>query len=216
MIPKSPITHCLALAGLMLVGCQNTPKPSAAVTEKPDADLVMMSGVGGRQAAGSAFGLKPMTLEELTACGKRLVAMNQESAQLKVLIKKLTAKKADIARQVEELEVERSKVDVGSRQKVADFNRRLEQNRDVISQYNSQSEDYNGKVNALSLESNQFNANCASRAYRASDAEKLPADLLAAMRGNSQVTDIPLIDDGLKSESHPTEGTHLPGTSSRR
>ena len=215
MTIKSKLIHCFFVAGLFLSGCQNTSKTTVTVTEKPDADLVMMPGFGGRPAKGSAFGLKPMTLEELTACGKSLVAMNQASAQLQALSKKLDARKSDIARQVESLEAERSQVDVRSRQKVADFNHRLEQNRGVISQYNAELDSYNSKVNAVSLQGNQFNTGCANRAYRSSDADKLPADLLAAMRNNSSTTDIPLLEDSLPSPTDSDAGVHLPASSGK-
>jgi hypothetical protein len=154
-----------------------------------------------------------MTFEELSKCGTKLVNLKKESAQSKAKSHKLSIENAELDKQSLALGAERLKVNVTSTKQVDDFNKRLNQHRILISQYNDRTQAHNSKASALIIRTNDFNTFCANRSYRQSDFNRLPAELNAAIASNSEISDIPLTEEDVSAGHSAKKRIHIPATS---
>ena len=199
----------VALVCIFLSGCQISPKPEPTAAEQPDPDIVVMPGFGDSEVSSLLVGVKPMTFEELAKCGTKLVNLKKESAQSKADNRKLSIQKAELDKQYQSTEVERSKVNVASTKQVDNFNKLVNQNRKLISQYNDSVNAHNSKASAIVIQTNDFNTFCAGRSYRQSDFNRLPPNLSTAIASNSEISDIPLIEEAVQSNSSVKKRIHI-------
>lgn len=199
---------------ILLPACQNTPpKAQETSSNQPEPDLVMMPGAGGTSSRAPTIGVKAMTIEELTTCAGKIDKLVKETAGLKTESNLLEKKKIEVDNENKALELQRGKVDKTNPKKVAEFNKLLLKQMEVVKASNEAVSAYTRKANDYNLRSNDYNANCVHRAYRQSDLEKLPADLRLAMEVRSETLDIPILEDAPVAETASPSGTvHLGGS----
>lgn len=193
----NPLRHAAILGGLLISACQSPQPKIDSNRALLDGDIIVMEGRGGlagKQGTLSLMGIQPMTFEELSHCADNIVDSNHRQKQLDSANRQLFAQQAELDRQTKALDAERAVVDVHSASQVNAYNKRVEQNRVSISQFNSNVATYNAKANQLNGMINQFNAACANRGYRRSDYARLSEQLRLAIQTRSEATDIPLIE----------------------
>lgn len=199
---------------IILSACQTTPKTTV---ELSDPDIVFMSGFGGTGISNGLLGVKPMTFEELKSCGTKVNQLNKESNRLKVEFNKNQQIKKELDLETKAIDNDRLKINVTSFIEVAEFNKRLERTRELISQLDVKIEKYNLDIEANNLLSNQFNLGCASRSYRQSDMKRLPSELLEPILTVSKVSNVPISEDVVESPNVSSDGSiHIPASHSGR
>jgi hypothetical protein len=202
----------IALVCIFLSGCQTTLNPESTSTEQTDSLIVVMPGFGGNEGGNALVSVKPMTFEELSKCGTKIVNLKKESAISEAENHKLSIENVELNKQSLALDAERLKVNVTSTKQVSDFNKRLDQHRILISQYNSRTQAHNSKTSRLIIRYNEFNTFCANRSYRQSDFNRLSTELNAAIASHSEISDIPLTEE-VNTGHSANERIHIPVTS---
>ena len=189
-------TFILLASCFILTACQShQPKTEAPIVEEADPDIVVMPGVGENSGSSSLLGVKPMTLDELTNCAKKISSIREHTVQLKVEDLRLARRKKELEQVNQALEIERSTVDIKNIKKVNDFNKRLKQSMTNIGQFDAEINKYNSDQSEQMIRTNEFNTSCASRSFRQSDIARLTQELRDAIETSSEVSDIPLTED---------------------
>ena len=197
----------LGIIACSVSGCLPPASKPAPVAEV-DPDIVIMKGQGGKPSSSSTLGVKPMSFEQLGKCAVNITLLNQHAVQLKTQIASIDKRKIVVEKTNQALEAERANVNSKNPKAVNDYNNRIKLNDDVAS--------YNQKSNKNNEVVNDFNTNCANRAYRQSDYQKLGQELQIALTTHSEASEVPIAEDVPNSNpvSAPTK-VHISGSNGR-
>lgn len=222
MIHKnSVIVVCISVS--MLSACQTAPQKSVEMpveTNAKESDLVMMPRKAIGSKANSSYQLKAMPLEELRGCAQNLYDIKKTGTTLKVQNASLEKRKATLSEAEQSLIERRLKIDTHNTKLVKEFNQEGNKYMEAVKQLQVDINEYNNQVNKSNRGSNAYTTNCSNRAYKASDLQQLPPNLIEVMQNNSESLDVPMFENTLSgNESNSTtnggknSSIHLPGSS---
>lgn len=196
MNPMKVRLLALCIAGLRLTACATSETPATSVEVQPslDANLVTIPTIGKAEGA-KAFGLKALTLDELTTCAVKAATLHHEEAVIRQDDGVLKRRMDTLNVQQQELESRRTRINYYNQRDVDAYNMMAKQQNGEAKQYNVDVAKYNKRLIAADGLVNDFNASCAQRAFRKSDRDKLLPGLRAALDANSTDTDMPLRGD---------------------
>ncbi len=174
----------ISLMLLSLLGCSET-QPRPLNLEIIDTNVPPKPMLSAEETATDGSTAKLMDQEELQACANSVVSMQKLLNQLEADKLKLDQRKQEIAQQVQANQAARVTINPRNTAQVAEFNKRLEQHRREVHQFNLDIKAYNIQVTELKKQDKDFNADCASRSYLNADFSQLSRELQAAITSQS-------------------------------
>lgn len=207
------------LSASILSACQTTPQKSVEnpVEAKTKAsDVVMMPSLASGSKVNPSYQLKTMTLDELKGCAENLYDIKTASAALKTQNAALTKRQTTLSDTEQSLIDRRLKIDTRNTKLVNEFNQEGNEYMENVKQLQVDISSYNNQVDKANQKNNAYNINCNNRAYKASDLQQLPPNLMNIMQNNSESLDIQVLENpapGSESNSVDTSKIHLPGSS---
>jgi hypothetical protein len=160
-----------------------------------DPDIIVMPRSGEQTPTTTLAGVKPMTFDELRDCGAKIKNIHEIQAVLKADERSFRRRKIELEQRGKAIEAARATVNAKSKPAVDEFNARIVQHQNDIATFNRQLTTHVKEVGDSQQLNNEFNAGCANRAYRNSDLNRLPSEILAAIRDTSKASDIPLVEE---------------------
>lgn len=183
-IRQSGFKLIVALMLLNLLGCSDTGSRPLNL-EIIDSNIPAKAMPSAEETVSEATSTKLMTMEDLQACATSIVSMRKLLTQLETDKLKLDQRKQEIAQQVQTNQAARLTINPRNTAQVSEFNKRLEQHRREVHQFNLDIKAYNIQVTELKKQDKDFNADCASRSYLNADFSQLTPELQAAITSQS-------------------------------
>lgn len=178
----------LNLALVFLSACQTGQGRQLKGIDGDNSNLAIMQGFGDSKLSSATQNQnkEPMTLEEMSACAKKIAALKTEAMRLQADAEKIEKQKAGFEQKGAALNAERFYLDVKNNKKVAEFNKRIEEMKMAVNQLDNEIDKYNDSTTQQEARGNEFNQACASRPFQDSDIAKLPTELQEALLSNSK------------------------------
>lgn len=174
----------MALTGLLCACATQQPESNQKQVESPD--IAVLQGSRPANTAAAPAQEKPMLLDELIDCAIRTqefqVTTSQHNAQNAVLKRmKSNIDATEIA-----LEKDRKKVNVRKSADIKAYNRRVDQLRADVNQFNEEIAGFNREATLLDERKKALNLKCGGRSFKRSDLEKMPPDLRASIEAHTK------------------------------